>query len=90
MYYVVTDSGVITGNKLEIINKKNNLKLTELDFKKLGPDNIVYCNKENIEFLQDAKKLNDIGLNSLFKKDNSTKLMLYIIIAISFINLVKR
>jgi hypothetical protein len=89
MYYVITDSGVITGPKLEAMNKRNNIKLQDLDFKKVGPDFVCTVTKENLEFLQDAKRLNDIGLASLFKKDNTTKLLLIIILVISFINLIK-
>jgi hypothetical protein len=65
------------------------MHIEDNDFKRIGPDFVTNMTNKDMEFAQDANKLNSIALNRLFKIDNMPKLILYMILAIEVIILVK-
>jgi hypothetical protein len=65
------------------------MHIEDNDFKRIGPDFVTNMTNKDMEFAQDANKLNSIALNRLFKIDNMPKLTLYMVLAIEVIILIK-
>lgn len=80
MLYVITPSGVTSGKTLNQINKKLKAKFDENEFTQLGADKITKINTDDVEFVQDKKRLSMIPMSSLYKADNSKYYLIGILI----------
>ena len=90
MLYVLTPNGVVTGKTLGQVNKKLNAKLEESEFSQLGSDKIVRMETQDIDFVQDKKRLSIIPISNLYKSDGSMKYMLLGMLFLQFFLLVKK
>lgn len=90
MYIVITDNGAVTGKSLKDTNKQLNAQIEENEFKQLGPDRIVKLTEQDLEFVQDKRRMSRIPIEKLFKKNSSITLILAIIMIIEFILLFKK
>lgn len=75
MYYVIMKQGVITGKTKKEVEAHPKIK-GKIDFNELvsvGPDYVIKLTDEDIDFIQDKKKLSQIMFSNFFKKDNSGK-----------------
>jgi hypothetical protein len=89
MFYVLTESGIFEEKTLAKLNKSYKLNLTLEEFKPIGEDYFLTLNKDNLEYVKDLKKIAEIPMANLFKSDTQSKLIQYIILGVSIINLLK-
>lgn len=87
MYYVISDNGIISGKSIKEINRKSKSIFDENEFKACGADKVVKVTNEDIDFVQDKKRLSLIPIKQLYKSDNVNNL-LYIIMVMVFIAIV--
>lgn len=80
MYYVVTDRGVVKGRTRRECSLQLNGRLDPDEFTPYGPDSIVYMTDADIDFIQDKKKMSMIMFSNFFKKDNTTKVLIFVIL----------
>lgn len=90
MYCVITDNGPVTGRSLKEVNRKLNSLIEENEFRQLGSDRIIILTEQNLEFVQDKKRMSRIPIEKLFRKNSTITLMLGIIMLIEFILLIKK
>lgn len=79
MYYVITDRGVFKGKTRKELSLQLKGKFDETEFKPLGPDKVMKVTDADIDFIQDKRVLSQIMFSNFFKKDNSTKVMLIVV-----------
>lgn len=89
MFYVLTESGIFEEKSLAKLNKNYRLNLSLEDFKPIGEDYFLTLNNENLEYVRDLKKIAEIPMANLFKADTTGKIIQYIILAVSIINLLR-
>lgn len=89
MFYAVTDRKVFAGKSLSVINRTIEGKLDLDEFHCLGGDYIVYLTPDDLDFVQDKKKLSSIMFGNFFKKDNTVKIISVILLILNFIILVR-
>jgi hypothetical protein len=90
MVYIITDDGVLTGKTINAANKKLNAKLEDVEMVSLGADKVVKLTDNDIDFVQDKKRLSLIPISNLYKTDNTVKYMTIGILILNFILLVKK
>lgn len=90
MFYVITDNKVYSSSNLDKLNRKNHLKFDFNDFRAHGNDYVVCLSTKDIEFVQDCSKLSNIAMSKLFKADTLPKILLYVLIVMTFITMVKK
>jgi len=90
MYYAETDNGIISGKTLKEINSKLKAQLDENEMRQLGPDRVIKITEQDLEFIQDKKRMSRIPIEKLFRKNNTLTLFIIIIMALQFIVLVKK
>lgn len=78
MYVVICENGVVVGKTLKEVNKQMDSLIEESEFVRLGSDYVCYMTKQDIDFVQDKKRLSMIPIRNLYKKDN-TSLILQIV-----------
>ena len=88
MYYVITKNGVISSPTLEKINIRMDAKFEDVEFKALGADRVVNMSDEDIEFVQDKKRMSAIAFQNFFRKDTSPTFHFIIQILLLFIIMV--
>lgn len=88
MYYVITPSGVTYANTLKALNVKMNSKLEQSEFTITGKDFVTKMNIEDIDFVQDKHKMENLCFASFFRKDNSVKFMSLFLLIMNFIQLI--
>lgn len=88
MYYVITMDGVKKSKNLRFLNKKLNIDLEKYEMKRIGNDYIIKVNAENLEFLEDKKKIAEIPIRKLFKADRK-EIVLYFMLFLQFVILIK-
>ncbi|NLK71842.1 MAG: hypothetical protein GX285_02330 [Clostridiales bacterium] len=89
MFYAITKNELYTGKTLKDINKKLNAILDVNEFRRLGNNYIINLTDDDINFIQDTKKMSKIMVQNLFKKSDSTSWLIYIIIGLQLILLLK-
>lgn len=89
MFYVITPNQLILGKTIKEVNKQLNSNLELIDFHSKGKDFVVNLNNDDIEFVQDTKKMSRIMVQNLFKKSDSGVWLLYLIVGMQFILLLK-
>ena len=88
-YYVITEVGVYRASTIKGLNKKLKAKFDRKEFVYIGKDAITRMDDKDIDFVQDKKRLSQIPIETLYKKDYS-KYVLYFILFIQLIILIKR
>lgn len=73
MIYQITDSGVRSARTFKEFNNKYHVLLEEAECKPCGGDFVVYCNNQDLDFLQDKARVSNIMFGNFFRKDNSAK-----------------
>lgn len=89
MFYVITNRGVIKGLTLKDVNIKMKTAFEISDFKVVGRDYIIKVTSQDIDFVQDKKRMSQIPIRNLYKAD-ITKLLIYFMLFLQFILLVKK
>ncbi len=74
MIYQITDAGVRTGKNFKDFNNKYDNLLEESECTPCGGDFVVYCNNQDLDFLQDKARVSNIMFGNFFRKDNSAKI----------------
>lgn len=74
MIYVITSTGVYSSDKLEKINTRLNAQIDKDELHYFGSDQIVNLTNQDIDFVQDKRKLSKIMFGNFFVKDNSAKI----------------
>ena len=87
MYYLITKQGVISGKtKKEVeLNGKIKGKIDHDEMIALGADYVVKLTDDDIDFIQDKKKLSQIMFSNFFKKDNSAKVLGFFNLFLTFL-----
>jgi hypothetical protein len=88
MIYQITDSGVRTGKNFKDFNNRYHILLEQSECYPCGPDYVVYCNNQDLDFLQDKARVSNIMFGNFFKKDNSCKILCIANIILTFLVLV--
>lgn len=73
MIYVVTSTGVYSSDKLDKLNNKLNIQIDRDELHYFGADQVVNLTNQDIDFVQDKRKLSKIMFGNFFVKDNSAK-----------------
>ncbi|MCR4677165.1 MAG: hypothetical protein K5679_00240 [Lachnospiraceae bacterium] len=85
MFYVVKPSGVVSAPTLRLLNKKMNAHFDEDEFKVVGKDFMVICKVEDLDFVQDKAKMENLCFAGFFRKDNAAKMFALINLILTFI-----
>lgn len=88
MYYAITEQGVKKAYTRPQLNKKVKGLLENAEFKYCGRDAVTILNEKDLEFIQDKRRLSQIPVQQLYKRD-TTKVILFIILLVQFICLIK-
>lgn len=78
MYYIITDSGVLTARNMKEMNNKNHILAEAAEYHPLGPDMVCIVTQQDLDFLQDKARVSNIMFGNFFRKDNSVKIFLLI------------
>lgn len=73
MIYQITDHGVRSARTFREFNNKYHVLLEEAECVPCGGDFVVYCNSQDLDFLQDKARVSNIMFGNFFRKDNSAK-----------------
>lgn len=85
MYYAITSNGVITTKDLKSLNKQLNSKIEDIETYAAGSDKVVKLSDNDIEFVQDKKRLSLIPITKLYKED---KIITYVYIMIAMLAII--
>ena len=88
-YYVLTDTGVHSAPSLRLLNRKLKIKIEETEFSSCGADRVAKLTANDLEFLQDKRRLEAIPIGNLYKTDGMQKYIMIFIVVLQFIILVK-
>lgn len=75
MVYLITDSGVKVGKTVRDVNKKYAIEVEPAELYPCGPDMVAKLTREDIDFVQDKRRMSNIMFGNFFKVDNSGKLL---------------
>ena len=75
MIYIITDSGVKVGRTEKEVNRKYNILVEPAELYPCGPDKVAKLTREDIDFVQDKRRMSAIMFGNFFKTDNSGKLL---------------
>ena len=89
MYYVITKQGILANKTINGLNKKHKTAFEQAEFYSLGKDFIVQITDEDFSFLQDKKRIQNIAISKLFKKDNTNRFLLLGILILSILTQVR-
>lgn len=89
-YYIINNSGVHSAVTRKALDHKLNISTNEAEYKYFGNDRVLLATQEDMTFLQDKKRLSMIPMERLYRKDNTTKLILIVTAVLSFLNLVQK
>lgn len=89
MYYVVTPSKIYKGKTLNELNKNIGGKMDDDEFKSIGGDLIANLTSDDLDFVQDKKKLSSIMFGNFFKKDPLPRNLMIANLVFTFIILVR-
>lgn len=85
MYYVITNAGVRSGNNLAQFNRRYHCKMEQDEFTVCGRDFICKQTNQDIDFVQDKLKMENMAFASFFRKDNSVKFMTLFVLIFEFL-----
>lgn len=85
MFYVITNQGVVSAPNLNQINRKLNGTMDVSEFIICGRDMICKLSAEDIDFVQDKRKMENMMFASFFRKDNSVKFITLFTLIFEFI-----
>lgn len=88
MFYAITEQGVKKAYTRKQLNKKLKGILETAEFKFLGRDAVTILNEKDLEFVQDKRRISQIPIQQLYKKD-MTKVLIFIVMLLQFILLIK-
>lgn len=73
MIYQVTDQGVRSARTFKEFNNKYHVLLEPGECAACGPDYVVYCTSQDLDFLADKARVSNIMFGNFFRKDNTAK-----------------
>lgn len=88
MYFAITDYGVKKAFTRQKLNKKLKGLLENAEFEFFGRDAVTKLTNKDIEFIQDKKRMAQIPIQQLYKKD-MTKALIFVVMLLQFILLIK-
>ena len=89
MYFVITENTIYRNNTLKGLNRKMKSAMEQEEFVSVGKDFIIQLSNTDIQFVQDKKRLQSVAINKLFKKSNTDKIILVIILIISAVTMIR-
>lgn len=89
MVYIITDSGVKVGKTVREINRKYNIEVEPAELYTCGPDMVAKLSREDIDFVQDKRRMSAIMFGNFFKTDNSGKLLMIVELVLTCLLLFK-
>jgi len=89
-YYLINSSGVYSAKTRNALDRKLEISTDDTDYKCFGSDKVLLATSEDMTFIKDKKKLSMIPMERLYKKDNTTKLLIIITAVLSFLNLIQK
>lgn len=89
MYYAIIKSGVVCGKTKKDIERDPRIhgRIDIDEMTSYGPDFVVKLTNDDINFVQDKRKLSQIMFQNFFKQDNSLKLFVILNLVFTVINL---
>lgn len=88
-YYVLTEMGVKSAPSLKVLNKKYRMKLEDAEMISCGADRVIKLTADDLEFVQDKRRLEQIPIGNLYKSDSMQKYMMLFMIVLQFIIFVR-
>lgn len=73
MIYQITDAGVRSARTFKEFNNKYHVLLEPTECTPCGPDYVVSCTNQDLDFLMDKARVSNIMFGNFFRKDNSAK-----------------
>lgn len=89
-YYLINSSGVHSAMTRVALDRKLETSTEDTDYKCFGSDKVMIATQEDMSFLKDLKRISMIPMERLYKKDNTTRLILIITAVLSFLNLIQK
>lgn len=89
MYLVITPNKVYKGKTLNELNRNINGLMDDDEFKSIGGDMVSILTAENLDFVQDKRKLSSIMFGNFFKRDTLPRNLMIINIIFTFIMLIR-
>lgn len=89
MFYVITTHCIYKGKTVKDVSQQIDGKLDIDEFKQVGADMIVNLSEQNLDFVQDKRKLSSIMFGNFFKKDNTPKILAIVNLIFTFFILVR-
>lgn len=88
-YYLINSNGVHSARTRNNLDSKLQISTEDIDYKCFGSDKVFFATSEDMTFIKDKKRLSMIPMERLYKKDNTTNMILIITAILSFLNFVK-
>lgn len=89
MYLVITPNKVYKGKTIRELNKAIDGLMDEGEFKSIGGDMVSILTTENLDFVQDKRKLSSIMFGNFFKKDTMPRNLAIANLIFTFIILIR-
>jgi len=89
-YYLINNSGVYSARTRSSLDNKLEISTEDTDYKCFGSDKVFLATTEDMTFIRDKRRLSMIPMERLYKKDNTTRLILIITAVLSFLNLIQK
>lgn len=89
MFIVITQNKIYKGKSLKDINRSIHGQMDLDEFHPLGGDYIVNLSLDDLDFVQDKKRLSNIMFGNFFKKDTLTRNLIIVNFIFTFICLIR-
>lgn len=89
MFYIITPNKIYKGKTLKEINRSIHGMMELDEFHPLGNDFIANLTFDDIDFIQDKRRLSTIMFGNFFKKDTLTRNLMIANLVFTFICMVK-
>lgn len=89
MYYVITKSRIYRSKTIKEMNHQLDGLLDENEYCQIGGDFIVNLSDNDMDFVQDKKKLSSIMFGNFFKKDNTPKIIAIVNLVFTLLILIR-
>lgn len=88
MYYAITPDGVVPAKELKDF-EKTGIKLDYDEFKIAGSDRVINLTEQDMDFVQDKKKISRLMLSQLYHTgQKQSNLYFYILIILTIISII--
>jgi hypothetical protein len=88
-YVVITKNKLHVAKSLKEINKQAKGMIEDEEFKAIGEDFIINLSDDDINFVQDKKRMSNIPWQSMISKDKTLNYLLYVVIVLCGIGIIR-